>query len=587
MIVDLGHDGHRNHVLQQVRGNQDALAIQVPVSNRLRAFPHVLRFARDRQPTLRRPVPMIWVNVPDVGLAQIGRERASLGERQMNVSHLVLPACLALGLLADGVAADVEVALATEGLGKRVAWLETQEDAEFELGAMMTLRAVEIALQERYRYGIGDVSWVPILRLQTIAINPEPEAASPETLGTVVRGLVANLEAARGAMPEDSVEPFELVLRDVWFDVDGDGQRGKGEDALTILPPVLLGGWAGVAAMELDTSVAVRFDTADHAWLTAYTHFLSGLAEAVLAFDPAEPIRRFAERNAALAAAPIIESRDNLKANQKKAVQADIARLSDEREKVLARLRATNARRRELRKAIAQLEERARSSADAGAIRAHEEWVAKQALLDALGNNEDWDRLTVINGELAVAEANLAELERPVDDENWKDDFIDFQPSFDAIYIALEALQQEPDKIHAKAVKRHWTAMIQQNRRFWAALDAETDDDREWIPNPRQKSVFGLEVSYEVSRAWLSVLDDAEAMLNGTLLIPHPLLPKGYGINLSAWFDDPSDLDLVAWVHGTGAYPYAARGPRISARSWTVFQRMAGGNAGRMALLFN
>ena len=36
----------------------------------------------------------------------------------------------------------------------------------------------------------------------------------------------------------------------------------------------------------------VRFDTADAAWLSAYAHLVSALAEAVLAYDPTDATAR-------------------------------------------------------------------------------------------------------------------------------------------------------------------------------------------------------------------------------------------------------------------------------------------------------
>ena len=36
----------------------------------------------------------------------------------------------------------------------------------------------------------------------------------------------------------------------------------------------------------------IRFDTADAAWLAAYTHLLAGVSELALAFDPTPQIAR-------------------------------------------------------------------------------------------------------------------------------------------------------------------------------------------------------------------------------------------------------------------------------------------------------
>ena len=57
--------------------------------------------------------------------------------------------------------------------------------------------------------------------------------------------------------------------------------------------------------------------------------------------------------------------------------------------------------------------------------------------------------------------------------------------------------------------------------------------------------------------------------------------------NVAAWVNDPSPIDLLAWIHGSGAYKYVARGPVITAQNWRAFNRLTGGNAGLMALYLN
>jgi hypothetical protein len=44
----------------------------------------------------------------------------------------------------------------------------------------------------------------------------------------------------------------------------------------------------------------IRFDTADAAWLTAYTHFLSGFVSTALAYDPEPAIQRVMDSSAAI-----------------------------------------------------------------------------------------------------------------------------------------------------------------------------------------------------------------------------------------------------------------------------------------------
>ena len=63
--------------------------------------------------------------------------------------------------------------------------------------------------------------------------------------------------------------------------------------------------------------------------------------------------------------------------------------------------------------------------------------------------------------------------------------------------------------------------MITDSRLSWKLIDAETSDDREWIPNPRQKHAsLGQLVSPEQMTAWFAFLDESEAILEGRRLAP-------------------------------------------------------------------
>ena len=50
---------------------------------------------------------------------------------------------------------------------------------------------------------------------------------------------------------------------------------------------------------------------------------------------------------------------------------------------------------------------------------------------------------------------------------------------------------------------------------------AETDDDHEWIPNPRQTGVIpNVHVTQEMVNAWTDFLDQSQKILAGEVLIP-------------------------------------------------------------------
>jgi hypothetical protein len=101
-----------------------------------------------------------------------------------------------------------------------------------------------------------------------------------------------------------------------------------------------------------------------------------------------------------------------------------------------------------------------------------------------------------------------------------------------------------------------------------AAYLAETDDDREWVPNPRQHSfAMPLEVDAALYATWDAVLGDVRRMLRSEqgislrelqqLLDPREkdLLPDAY-LDLGAMFRAPKDIVL----EDTGDLPALLRG---------------------------
>jgi hypothetical protein len=89
--------------------------------------------------------------------------------------------------------------------------------------------------------------------------------------------------------------------------------------------------------------------------------------------------------------------------------------------------------------------------------------------------------------------------------------------------------------------RRHLVKVCELNRETWKYIRAETDDDHEWLPNPRQKGVLGLPVRDEMIDAWLGMVGELEAVLNGKKMIPNFIKPGDPGINLRTVLDDPPE----------------------------------------------
>ena len=113
-----------------------------------------------------------------------------------------------------------------------------------------------------------------------------------------------------------------------------------------------------------------------------------------------------------------------------------------------------------------------------------------------------------------------------------------------------------------RAALAHLEAGVVQAKAMWKFILVETDDDHEWIPDPKQTSVVGVKVTREMVDAWLETLDEAEQVLKGKKLIPFWRGKVGErGVNLRRVFTEPQTFDPIEWVQGTAATPYLEKGP--------------------------
>lgn len=112
------------------------------------------------------------------------------------------------------------------------------------------------------------------------------------------------------------------------------------------------------------------------------------------------------------------------------------------------------------------------------------------------------------------------------------------------------------DKDRIAAAKTRLLEAIDQSAACRKAYLAETDDDREWVPNPRQKNhPMPLPVDDALYETWDGVLGDLRKLVNGdeglaiadivTLLKDDLKVSGGRGfINIGAMLDNPKDIVL-------------------------------------------
>ncbi len=396
--------------------------------------------------------------------------------------RLILP--LTLTLLATSALADTNTLVAENGLEGAVEQLTTQSGKtpsdQFALGALQFLRGIEKTLQVRWEYNatIDDLG-LPVLRLP-VPPNPDAKPFRADLITGLFTELLTDMDASRAALaqiPDGTDVVLDLNLANLWFDINMNGKRDLGEGVIevganTLMGEINFGEMDGIPPMD------VRFDTADVAWLTAYTHMISAAGEMVVAFDPTEAIETV------------------MSANYK---------------------------------------------------------------------------MIELRGDAPI------EFGFDMQFGGWVDQFA----------MAYGALNKQPDATHTRAAYNHLQNMIAQNKVFWAAVAQETDNEREWIPNDNQTAALGFELAPGTGAAWQAVLADAEALLNGDLLIEYWRISPAGGVNVKKLFMDPPVVDIVTWVQGSGLLPYLERGPVISGDSLRRFEELTGGNPFLISFLLN
>jgi hypothetical protein len=123
----------------------------------------------------------------------------------------------------------------------------------------------------------------------------------------------------------------------------------------------------------------------------------------------------------------------------------------------------------------------------------------------------------------------------------------------------------EPERM--PEVRKHLLEMIRLSRESWRRIQAETDDDREWIPGPSQRSALvRLRTTEERVAGWHTFLDEFEAILDGRRLIKHWRFVTR-GVNLRRMFEEPRTFDPVMIAQGSAVLPYLEKGDLVSANT--------------------
>ncbi len=144
---------------------------------------------------------------------------------------------------------------------------------------------------------------------------------------------------------------------------------------------------------------------------------------------------------------------------------------------------------------------------------------------------------------------------------------------------------KEPERM--KVALQHLELVLEYSGEMWQLTMAETDNDHEWIPNPKQQGELGLGVSQAMIDSWLMATKEGTEVLQGKRLIPFWRGNEKRGVNLRRVFTEPTPFDLVLWIQGTAAAPYLETGDTTRPEVWTRLQQVFRGELIVFALWFN
>lgn len=158
-----------------------------------------------------------------------------------------------------------------------------------------------------------------------------------------------------------------------------------------------------------------------------------------------------------------------------------------------------------------------------------------------------------------------------------------------ALFFAHLAKSPVTEPARMRAALAHFEQVVALNREMWKHIQAETDDDNEWIPNSKQTGVLRAKVTQEMIAAWLKIVDESEAVLAGKRLLPYPFWKPepNRGINVRTVFLQPRTFDPITWAVGTGGQPFMEKGEVTQANLWEAAARPFGGWLPGYAAWFN
>jgi|GEM_PF-5980987 len=465
-------------------------------------------------------------------------------------------------------------------------------EAKFGAGAFQFFGAISNLQKALYHYGAGNVlarknrrgpsSLIPILRLP-VPPNPKAQIASYEAVRGILEKFVFDLDKARtllasidGQVVKLPLDPFKIGI-----DLNADGEITENENMLAALLSV-----TRRRNSQNNMIGTIAFDTADVSWLRGYSNLLMATANFFLAFDFQESYETSFQMlfgNEATRVGREIVSMKKRLVNEDRNLQqieelmAEILKLSNKQRQLRVKIEAPM---KKLRKEEMVLKRAVKSENSEARLAAIEVERIK------LGKDPDRRKMLRETSELEVSIQKKRTELRNLGYKPRQNSFIQSE-IFDAISFihTLNWKVVSPDKL--ASVRTDMLEVMRLNHITWKAVMAETDNDREWLPNAKQDGPMGFgQLPQATIDGWLNVVELVEEVLNGNRLLPH--IRFTHGINLKKFFEEADSLDIVLFLTGPNALPYLETGkPIVDRRTWQALTRPFGRNFGLFMVWFN
>lgn len=418
-------------------------------------------------------------------------------------------------------------------------------DAVLALAAWQAFSSIERFGQALHHHGFRSprTALVPLMRLP-IPENQDYEALTYEKWRDILAELVTGLDEAKSmfeAIDRNAEISLDVDLNALRFDLNADGLLGESESVAAIFQAINNRGRAardqGSDAAPADSpDLSFRFDRADAYWLQGYANFLTANARMWLAHDFSSTFQSsfqlfFPETG--------IESQVPAKADTPDRRLADVISQNLYLQLKFAKTAETKERLTRQIEALTKAEQ----------IR--QQLEAKIAFDKELERMRQGPGRSLIGKEIFDAVSLIHTIDWPVADATAR------------AQVRLDLLE-----------------MVRLSRLNWQSIQSETDNEREWLPGPRQQGphpLTTLEVTDATVAAWKEALDLFEAVLEGRTLVPHMRF-EDRGINLKRFFEEPEPFDLVLTLTGPGVLPYLETGEQTSQRQWREITRAFGRN---------